>query len=278
MINYSDNLIAIVHKILRENEDFINIIRERAYTIKDTGFTYRQLNVLDEAGLVDKTRKSDKQWRTFNMIDLLYLHLVKQLKGFDVKNDKLSYIQQLFYKRSMHLKDVKESIALSEIALIGLLLQDVPIGVLVFQDGEAVLTDKPNIMYLQGHLDIKKRSYLFIMLYETFKEKVELILQDERIKDKIDFDLYQSLYVAYPISRREKTLLEFIKHNKYSKITIEKKPKGHFFVKGEGISELDNITNDDLLKLINSKEFGQLVIHKDNNSIDFIMETDAVKI
>lgn len=279
---YSDNLLSIVHKVLKENPTLLSIIRERKYKIADTGMTYRQLNVLDGVGLIDESRKSEKEWRTFNLNDILYLHLIRNLKGFGTRNDRIGYIQKLFYSKRLNLRGSGPkdtiSISFSEIGLIGLLLQQVPIGILVFSDGDAVITDKPDIFFLDGYLDIKERSYLFIMLYETFRNEVVKFLEKENIQNKYDLEKYQDLYVAYPISPRDRKLLEFVKNNTYSKIVIEKKENGKFIIKGESISRNAKITPEDLMSMIYDKKYGDIRIHKENKGIDFIEEIDVDRV
>lgn len=274
MIIYSEKLLSITHQLLIDNPEILDIIRDRKFKIGDTKMSYRQLNHLDQAGLVDESRKSDKQWRTFNITDLLYLNVVMNLRGFDVKNDKIKYIQKMFYQPNINFKDVG-GITDAEIAIVGLMLEVVPIGILVFIDGEAILTDNPDISYLQGHLDIKNRPHIFIMLFETFKDEIKKLLNDENIQSAIDLQNYKSKYLHYPLSDKDHDLLAFVKDAKYSKIIIEKKSDGRFFLKGKKDKNGPTITTDDILKLINSKQYGGVGLRMQAGKIAYLEDTDT---
>lgn len=274
MIIYSEKLLSITHQLLIDNPAILDIIRDRKFKIGDTKMTYRQLNHLDQAGLVDESRKSDKQWRTFNITDLLYLNVVMNLRGFDVKNDKIKYIQKMFYQPSINFKDVG-GITDAEIAIVGLLLEVVPIGILVFIDGEAILTDNPDISYLQGHLDIKHRPHIFVMLFETFKDEIKKFLKDEKNQSALDLQNYKNKYLHYPLSDDDHNLLEFVKHAKYSKIIIEKKSNGRIFLNGKKGKNGPFITPDDVFELINNKKYGGISLRMQDGKIAYLEDTDT---
>lgn len=272
MISYSEKLLSITHQLLIDNSVILELIRDRKFKIGDTKMTYRQLNHLDQAGLIDESRKSDKQWRTFNITDLLYLNVVMNLRGFDVKHDKIKYIQKMFYRPNINFKDIG-GVTDAEIAIIGLLLEVVPIGILVFIDGEAILTDNPDISYLQGFLDIKHRPHIFIMLYETFKNEMNKFWKDLKGQITIDFEGYKNKYKYFPYTDKEHDLLAFVKDSDITKIIIEKKSDGQFLLKGKKSKNGPFITPEDILKLINSKQYGGVGLRMQDGKIAYLEDT-----
>lgn len=90
------------HKIIEKK------INMDAFRVSHTGMTYRQINHLDQAGLLGSGR-DDKEngWRIFKFRDIVYLQILIELKKFGLRNEQLKGLHEAFYKlHHMHMDEV----------------------------------------------------------------------------------------------------------------------------------------------------------------------------
>lgn len=273
MINYSQNLFSLTQAILKDNPSLLSLIRDKRYRIKDTGLTYRQVNSLDDSNLIRNSRKSTKEWRNFSLVDLLFLHYIKQSREFNTVNIQLEYLKKVFYESKRDLKGIGE-LYYSEIAVIALLTGLVPIGILLFSDGDAVLTDNPEISISMGMFDLKKRAYYFVMLYETFKPTIEKIKEEKDFKAYQNLDKYYNYYSTKPISYVERSILNVIEEKDYKSIKITKKPNGVIDIEYSVSKDAKGITKKELFEAIGGIQFGHSLINYEKGLPNSIVRTE----
>lgn len=276
MITYSANFTNLVFRILSEQPGLLNYIREKRYKKADTGLDYRQLRTLDQAGTLPLNRKTEKEWRNFDLNDLLYIHILKEAKLLYAEEPMLKELKSAFYDSDFGFKDIG-SVTISEIALIGLLTEIVPVGILIFSDGDIVLTDNPSTPMSVGFRDFKRRLFLFVMLHETFKPVIAALKKEAKF---ISFNLeqYENNYSIKPVSKQQRTLLRIIEDNDYTQITITKKKDGDLLVIGEKSVDGEKLTTEDLLKVINDTEYGDIHTHKREGKVKSVRLSDVYKI
>jgi len=279
MFNYTDKLINFTAKILIEYPELLTYIRAEKYRAEDTNVSYRQINSLDEAGLLKDKRTNKSGWRNFSLNDLLYLHIINQLRtDFNPNNSKIVNLKSKFYNESVNFKDIGD-VYNSEIALIGLLLEVVSVGVLVYSDGEIILTDNessPSFIFFGGNKDPRGRSCLYLMLFSTFNPTIKKIKQEQDFKDKFNFVDFKETYLAKPADKNQRALLQLVEDKSYSKIIIKKQKNGGVIIQAEEAVDGKGITPIDMLKLIEEKQFanietvkrdGKIVSYKVRNTI-----------
>lgn len=281
MFNYTDKLINFTAKILKENPELLNYIREERYRADDTNISYRQINSLDEAGLLKDKRENKSGWRNFNLNDLLYLHIINQLRtDFNPNNSKIVNLKSKFYSESINIKDIGE-VYNSEIALIGLLLEVVSVGVLVYSDGEIVLTDNessPSFIFFGGNKDPKGRSCLYLMLFSTFNPTIKKFKQEDTFREKFDLADYQDAYLAKPVNKKQRALLQVVEDKSYSTITIKKLKDGDLLVEAEEALDGNGITSKDMAKLIDEQKFGKFETVKRDGKIVAYKVKNTIKL
>ncbi|MBU0472084.1 MAG: MerR family transcriptional regulator, partial [Nanoarchaeota archaeon] len=69
---------------------------EKKYFSKQSieGVSYRQINHWTEQGLIDDTRTKDSKWRKFSLIDLVWIHIIRELKEFGFPNNKIKIVKE----------------------------------------------------------------------------------------------------------------------------------------------------------------------------------------
>lgn len=101
-----DDYLAIIGVFTKEIARKIQTIRldysqpdeEKSLTVGDVGVNYRNLNYLEEAGLLPFIDSSKKAlWRRFDKKDTTYIRLLWQFKELGIRNESLKPIKKLFY-------------------------------------------------------------------------------------------------------------------------------------------------------------------------------------
>lgn len=278
MINYSQQLKSLVNSVLVKNPTLLDYIRDRKYKRGDTGLTYRQVNSLDQSGLLKDTRDSNKEWRNFNLNDLLYLHLIRNARLFNTGNAQLKYLKAMFYEQTINFKNVGE-LTFSEIALVALLASEqVPVGILLFSDGDGIFTDDPSISFSVGYNDIKKRTFIFIMLYQTFKPTIDKMKAEEAFKRDFDLSGFEGMYSPKPVTRKQRTLLNLIEEGDYSEINISKKKDGSLVINATKTINDSKLTESDIMKIFDEKSFANIKISKRDSKVTSYRLEDVIKL
>lgn len=265
MNSYSESIINVVGNITKNHPHFLNYIREKRFHIADTPLTYRQLNVLEQANLLEDTRESSSDWHSFSLNDLLYLQIVSEFKTLNTNNTQLKFIKGYFYKQ--YLPYSSGNVLFSEIALIALLLEVVPVCILLYSDGEVVFTDNPSTPFLQNSLDTRNRKYIFIYLYEAFKPILAKLKGEEPVKVKYNLVDYGESYLNPSLTQSDRMLTKLIKSDEFSKVIIEKKKDGTIVLTGEVSKDGNNLTETDIVRLAKINNFGDTTFKRRDGKI-----------
>lgn len=268
MITYSTSLKNLVYRILLAHPELLNYVRDEKYRKADTDLDYRQIRTLDQADILRPSRENEKEWRTFNLNDLLYIHILKEAKLLQANNFALKQLKEAFYEQTFGYKDIGQ-VSFSEIALIGLLTEIVPVGILIFSDGDVVLTDDPSTPITLGYFDSKKRKFLFIMLHETFKPYISRVKSDKNFK-MFKLDEFEDDYSIKPVTRSERKVIKALNDGECSKIIITKKPSGELLVETEEIKESSKLTYNDLKNVLKTLAFGGIEVTAEEGNLQHL--------
>jgi len=82
------------------------LLKDKIYTIKDTGLTYRQANHWRKVGLICRDRlKSAKTWSKFTFLEVFEIGIYLHLRELGVSLEKLLELKRLFYQPSHKIPD-----------------------------------------------------------------------------------------------------------------------------------------------------------------------------
>lgn len=71
---------------------------EKKYTISEIGESYRIINSWDSAGLLFLTPDRDSKWRRFNLVDYVWILIIRELKNIGFSTEKILNVKaNLFY-------------------------------------------------------------------------------------------------------------------------------------------------------------------------------------
>lgn len=244
-------------------------IRDRRFTVSNTGFTSRNINTLDELGLLPKTRDSEKGWRKFNLNDLLYLYVIEQCKRFNMDSSMLKDIKNLFYANKINYARGIGEVSATEEALIVMLTESVPMGIKVFADGQAVISDNTGLNFNTGNT----KPAVFIDLNMIFQSQIEAFKSRKQFKDKYDLTEFEDGYPLKPFIPKDAKLLNLVKDKDVFQIVITKKPNGTIDIEGFQAGSNPNLTMDDLKDLIGLNGYGKAEVwFEDGNTQDYIIK------
>jgi DNA-binding transcriptional MerR regulator len=118
----SEDTLGISDKINAQNKKITN-----------NDFSYRIINHWEANGLIANTRKDNKGWRRYSLVDVVWLHIIKELRAFG-----LSLEQIVKVKKNLSTPNVTSK---SEFPLleyyIALAMVNEPVYLLVFSNGSA---------------------------------------------------------------------------------------------------------------------------------------------
>lgn len=72
-----------------------DLMRKKKYSVKDTDIAYRVINHWDEEGLLpEQFRNSEEGWRKFSFIDIIWIHIVRELRNFGLPISSIKQIRE----------------------------------------------------------------------------------------------------------------------------------------------------------------------------------------
>jgi len=127
--------ILIGQYISDEGKPVRQFLTDKKYTIQDTETTYRVVNNWSSAGLLEENRENHNQWRKFNIVDLVWLYIITELRKLGFPLEKIRKAREtLFYTG----QNPKKIIPLLDIYIIQA-LERKPVHLIILEDGQAML-------------------------------------------------------------------------------------------------------------------------------------------
>jgi len=227
----------------------INFLNNKIFTVKDTSLSYRQVNTLDEANIINKDRENKQGWRKFSFKELIFFLIIKDLKKFGLQNIQLKELSDFFLR--------KEYKYLSDLA-IGFVFGQIEISINIANDGKLDVLD-PGFYTLMGmsspHIKVTLNDYVNELLTKIGKKPFPISYTIEKAYEKMTFT-------------KEKQVMDIINNKSYSSITVKKKNGEIYLVQAEKVkSNNETISPDELFKIINDKDFQNIKIIKRDGKI-----------
>lgn len=238
-------------------------LNEKRFTMKDTDSSYRVINHWFTQGLLgDDVRESDKGWRKFSVVDLVWLTIIRELReyGLSLEKIKKSY-KTAFYDLNTGKNETYEL----EFAILMAMMKR-PIYGVVFPDGWfEIISDSgiqiTNIVY-RG--DIENLSYISISINKCLK----------RIFPKKDFG--PEIDLPNLLSKSEENILEVIREGNFDEVSI-------IFKNGE-IDRIDTKETSNkesvekIMNMIQKTKFGDFKIKIQDGQIVFTEANQKKKV
>jgi DNA-binding transcriptional MerR regulator len=269
----SDSLI-LGYLRLREEFKLDDFIDTKRFTISDTPLSYRQANSLEADDLLTKDRENKNGWRKFSFRELVYVELVYQLKKFGLQHQQLRKLWDAFFKEPIKIDPKMPRPQFNKIigeTAIGCVFGQVEITLCVDSAGEIAFYDPTN----------------YALFYDSSKPQIEIRLNEivNGLLPKVGkkpFPVTQSIQQAildHGFSLKERELMEIVRNEDYTSISVKKKDGEIAMVYAEKIKKKSNeITNQELLKLIDEKAFQNVsIVKRDGQIVNCVIE-ESIKL
>lgn len=213
-------------------------IREKGFTVKDSGATHRVINHWTDRGLInDNARKSDQEWRKFSVVDLVWIHILMELRRFGMPLEamKKAY-QSTFFSPAKN----QVEIPILEFSIFRCMIRK-PIVVIVYADGWCEYLTKSDYEFnLQIGL-LEEKAYLVVNLNQCVRS----------VLPKIDAPEYP---LTVTPTEAELEVIGKLRKGEFDELNIQ--------LKNGEIHSLKTIykSNEDVLGLIEKLEYGECKI------------------
>ena len=197
-------------------------------------FSYRIINHWQEYGLIEDSRPDGKGWRKFSITDVIWLHILTELRkfGFSIENLKKVKSEMELYKDTVH--GISEK-PLLDFYIIQAMQSDSAVYLLVFQNGESLPCTKHELQVAQMIGTIES-NYISINISELLCKV--FVKPEKRPKYFDDFVLDKS----------ETELIETVRNTDVQSVSVTLKDGA--IVEMEGVIEEEaNTSIADLLKM-----------------------------
>jgi DNA-binding transcriptional MerR regulator len=129
-----------------EGKKFIEFITQNRKRLNISEVSYRAINHWAKLGLIDENRENEKGWRKFNLVEMVWLHILHELRSFGYPNDKIAVVKmyiQTLHKSSDSISNSKYLQYYIAIAF----LQKLSSFLIVFEDGKACLVNNQDLAF-----------------------------------------------------------------------------------------------------------------------------------
>lgn len=251
-----DGFLAAIGHYLQEKENgakYLTSLTEKKYTIKDTDSSYRVINHWCNAGLLDASRDSNENgWRKFNIVDLVWLRVVMELRVFGLSLNKIKVGNASFsgkYRR------------IFECAIL-LCMMRKGINLVVFSDGYIEASPRGAVAISESSGYLKDAAYLVISLNNC----MEKVFPSEDYSPKWD---------TFSLTDNEIAVLHELRCSNSDEISIK--------MKDGDISRVDTTKQHvgDIGKLsdiLSDVAYGDFTIKKANGKITCVKATKMSKV
>jgi DNA-binding transcriptional MerR regulator len=244
---------------------FVVFLNEKKFRVSDTDFSYRQINSLDDNNVLEDTRETKNNWRKFSFKELIFLSIIKELRGYGFKSEQIKKLSNVFFGEK-----TKEQ-------------TDFAIGIVFIKLKITLLIDNKNnisfydFMAMEMFFSKEHKSFININLNEIVSE-----IWEKMGKKKISYKNYNDIIMESLAERtfnyKEAEIIKIIRDRNYKNIIINKKEGSDadsFIIKADGKRGL---TEDEIVKMIREKDFGDIEIVKRNGNIVNVKVEDIYKI
>lgn len=269
---------ALARKTLQEiqqdsnkQEALLDFINTEIFRVSDTGASYRQINYLEQSGLLVGGRVDGSQgWRIFSFREGVYIDILTNLRRFGLKTRQLQSIKDSFYDKPQIINEAIMACLLGiEVILI---LDSEGDGYIFDTDTLSEWTQDPLRSALRGCIEL----HLIInpLVNRVFK-LVGRTPQKSRLP--IRFFATRALLDNARLTNLERQLLEIIRDESYRTVSFSRKGGGEILI--------DTVRNipatmapHAISQMIDALNYGTVTVTKQDGRIVHLKEQKKTKL
>ncbi len=223
-------------------------LNEKTNSLSTKDFTYRVINHWEKNNLIDSGRKSNRKWRRYSIMDLVWLYIIKELRSFGIGLELIQKVREFLSR---------EKTAESEFPIleyyVSLVLVNQPVYLIIFPDGEAY--------------PMTEHEFQINREYNSHMHHIQLNLNSIVQKVLPDKDLSPRFEKDFELNMDERKVIQMLRLGNFNEVNLtllegmdDKLEEEEFTVKERNI--------EDIIEHINNKKYKKIDLKKD---LDFII-------
>jgi DNA-binding transcriptional MerR regulator len=226
------------------------------YSAKDTDITYRLVNTWCKAGIMADRRKAEDGWRRLTFTDLIWLHLLIELRKFGLSIDQLA----VAYKTAFYIHGDTQKPWNAFAVGVAQCFQKTNISIVVFNDGFLALAFDDELAL---HAMLSNQPYIKLNLNQLVR----------KVHPKLSHAEHQKL--AMRLSAEELEVISTIQEDDLDKITIRLKDG-----KIQNIDKERTQSNyqGSLNELTKEMSYGEVTLSVKEGRIAYVKQKESKKI
>ncbi len=239
-----------------EKLGLIDFFEKQKFRAADTPLTYRQIHILDQSGLLSKNAQGkENTWRRFSFKEVVFLHLVTELKQFGLTNTQLTELYYAFFKDP---KDKKRKWRGYAVIPLGFVFGGVGVSILVRPDGDVTFCDNthfPLCLSTEGQLP---------SIVVNLNEIVQKVIKKLGGKTAPKYEtLFSDFLSGTTLDDKEKELIELVRMGDCNRIEVTMKD-GQINVLRKTQIRRNPFTPGDLAKMLEGKAYAKVTIQMED--------------
>lgn len=145
------------------------LLNQKAYSIKFIeGVTRSVISFWQDEGILDDDRDEGQKWRRFNLITILWISIISELKAFGFSNPKTKLVrEQLFDSSAL---DNKKRMPLIEHCIVEAITYSVPAFLIVDKEGQVEIADDQE--YVEQLQAGEINSHIIININQAIRDNI----------------------------------------------------------------------------------------------------------
>jgi DNA-binding transcriptional MerR regulator len=151
--------------------EIIKRFYSRHLEIEKNDVSYRVLTHWDSLGLIEYERDSSQGWRRFNLIETLWLSVIKKARELGVSLDQMTKVKSSFFQKI----SPNDELAFIDYYLIGAIFMKFPTFFVIFPEGhgEFLSYEDLDVNFYMGAIESHISIFLNPLLNQILPKKIE---------------------------------------------------------------------------------------------------------
>jgi len=151
--------------------EIIKRFHSRHLEIEKSDVSYRVLTHWDSLGLIECERDSSQGWRRFNLIETLWLSVIKKARELGISLEQIEKVKSSFFQKI----SPNDELTFIDYYLIGAIFMKFPTFLIIFPEGrgEFLSYEELDVNFYMGALQSHISIFLNPLLNQILRKKIE---------------------------------------------------------------------------------------------------------
>ncbi len=240
-------------------DELSNLLNQKLYSMKYIkGIPRSSMSRLQDEGLLDKDQEDSPKWRKFNLITILWLSIIMELKAFGFSSPKIKMVKPELFK--LIALDNGLKLPLLEHCVIEAMVYAVPTFLVVDKSGQVeIIDDQEYIRQLQTK---NMENHIIININQAIKDNITPLYTEPNYTQTAE------------LSKEEIEVLAAVRKKDFQSIQITKKNGAIDMI--EGIESVK--TEEKIANLLKQGKYQNIEVKQENGKIVCINRKVKMKI